>query len=133
MADELKVTVWRFTLPELYLANCPGLRDPGARNGHYHSAKYRTDEEGAIGLYESALKMAVKHPDHRYFDAQAWEGPDADHRMIYHLKALTKESYDPVITMLRRSVRVSGGTSESWRPISQLEWPNYLHIESQEA
>ena len=76
MADELKVTVWRFTLPELYQANCLGLRDPTARNGHYHSAPHRSNEEGLMGLHEAALKMAAANPDHRYLDAQAWEGPD---------------------------------------------------------
>jgi len=119
------VNVWRITRPELYLANCSGLLDPRARQGHYLG-----HHDEPMGLFEAVAQAAADFPNDRYFDAQAWEGPDEDRYTVYHLKSDGCDaSGTAIITMLRRSVH-SGGL---WEPASQISWPTFLHVEPQEA
>jgi hypothetical protein len=122
------VTIWRLTLPECYQANCPGLTDPSARNGHYQRLS-GSRGVAPMGLHEAAVNVAKEFPDHRYIDAQPWDGPDEDHNTIYHLRAHVSDEGEQIITMLRRSVKREG----RWEPESQLWWPEYRHVEPQEA
>lgn len=124
MDDTLKtVTVWRITRPEMYMANCPGLVDPHARQGHYVGAPGGYGRE-PFGLYPAAIQVAENFQEDKYLDAMAWDGPDEDHRTIYHLRV--ERSFWPgmpnTITMLRRSVLDNG----IWQPASQLSWPRYV-------
>lgn len=123
MDDTLKtVLVWRFTRPEMYLAHCLGLTDPHARQGHYLGVPGAFGQE-PYGLFPAAMHMATDFPEDKYLDAMAWDGPDEDHRTIYHLRVERPEwpGEPSTVTMLRRSVLTNG----LWEPASQLVWPKF--------
>lgn len=117
-----RVMEWRGTRPESYQAYCPGLHDPGARQGYYLMCPGRKDEP--LSLQDAVAMLATDFREDRYLDFQPWRGPDADPDLCYHVQIRDGQGL-----VLRRSRRIRG----VWTPESQLWWPNYVGSAAREV